>query len=112
MIPHVYEKGLPKYRIAALAPLVEQARIGGDTLAADLVERAGQELALTARAVHRQIDLGHEPFPVVLAGGVFKACPTLAENLSRHLDLPGAQPTLLAAEPATGAVALALDLLK
>jgi N-acetylglucosamine kinase-like BadF-type ATPase len=112
LIPHVYEKGLPKHRIAALAPLVEKARVQGDALAVELVERAGQELALAARAVHRQIDLGREPFPVVLAGGVFKACPALAETLPRHLDLPGAQPTLLATEPAAGAVALALDLLK
>jgi N-acetylglucosamine kinase len=112
LIPHVYEKGLPKHRIAALAPLVERARTRGDALGAELVERAGEELALAARAVHRQIDFGREPFPVVLAGGVFRACPSLAENLSRRLDLPGAQPTLLATEPATGAVALALDLLK
>ena len=95
LIPHVYERGLPKHRIAALAPLVEQARVRGDTLSAELLETAG-----------------HEPFPVVMAGGVFKACPTLAETIGRHLDLPGAQPTLLGAEPAMGAVALALDLLK
>jgi len=112
LIPHVYEKGLPKHRIAALAPLVDRARVRGDTLAAELVERAGQELARAARAVHGQLDLGREPFPVVMAGGAFKACPTLPETLSRHLDLPGAQPTLLGTEPATGAVALALDLLK
>ncbi len=112
LIPHVYEKGLPKHRIAALAPLVEQARARGDALAVELVDRAGRELALAARAVHRQIDLGPAPFPVVLAGGVFKACPTLHETLSSHLELPGAQPTLLATEPARGAVALALDLLK
>ena len=112
LIPHVYEKGLPKHRIAALAPLVDRARVRGDTLAGELVERAGQELAQAARAVHGQLDLGREPFPVVMAGGAFKACPTLPETLSRHLDLPGAQPTLLGTEPATGAVALALDLLK
>ena len=112
LIPHVYEKGLPKHRIAALAPLVEKARVRGDALAVELVDRAGRELALAARAVHRQLDLGHGPYPVVLAGGVFKACPTLHETLSHHLELPGAQPMLLAIEPASGAVALALDLLK
>jgi N-acetylglucosamine kinase-like BadF-type ATPase len=112
LVPLVYEKGLPKHHIAALAPLVEQARLRGDPLAAQLVEQAGQELALAARGVHRQLDFGSEPFPVVLAGGAFKACPTLPEPLSRHLDLPGARPSLLAIEPASGAVALALDLLK
>jgi N-acetylglucosamine kinase len=112
LIPHVYEKGLPKHRIAALAPLVERARARGDTVAGELVEQAGRELALAARSVHAQLELGSEPFPVVLAGGVFKACPTLTEPLARHLQLPGARPTLLASEPASGAVALALDLLK
>ncbi|PYQ11073.1 MAG: ATPase [Acidobacteria bacterium] len=112
LIPRVYEKGLPKHRIAALAPLVDRARAGGDPLAAGLIEQAGQELALAARAVHRQVDLGSEPFPVVLAGGVFKAVPTLPEPLTRHLDLPAARPSLLAVEPARGAVALALDLLQ
>jgi N-acetylglucosamine kinase len=112
LIPHVYEKGLPKHRIAALAPLVERARARGDTVAGELVEQAGRELALAARSVHAQLQLGSEPFPVVLAGGVFKACPTLTEPLARHLQLSGARPTLLASEPASGAVALALDLLK
>jgi N-acetylglucosamine kinase-like BadF-type ATPase len=112
LVPLVYEKGLPKHHTAALAPLVEQARLRGDPLAAQLVEQAGQELAVAARSVHRQLDFGSEPFPVVLAGGVFKACPTLPEPFSRHLDLPGARPSLLATEPASGAVALALDLLK
>ena len=112
LIPRVYEKGLPKHHIAALAPLVEKGRAAGDPEATALVEQAGRELALAARAVHRQIDLGTEPFPVILAGGVFKACPTLPEPLTRHLGLPGARPSLLAVEPAFGAVALALDLLK
>jgi len=112
LVPKVYERGLPKHRIASLAPLVEQARVRGDATAAALVERAGEELALAARGVHRQLDFGHEPFPVLLAGGVFKAVPTLPEPFARHLDLSGAHPSLLPTEPAAGAVALALDLLK
>jgi N-acetylglucosamine kinase-like BadF-type ATPase len=91
---------------------VERARAAGDSMAAGLIEQAGQELALAARAVHRQIELGTEPFPVILAGGVFKAVPSLPEPLTRHLDLPAARPSLLAVEPACGAVALALDLLQ
>jgi len=81
LIPHVYEKGLPKHRIAALAPLVEQARVRGDTLAMELVDRAGRELALAARAVHRQIDLGDALFPVVLAGVVIVAMGFIVVNL-------------------------------
>jgi hypothetical protein len=48
----------------------------------------------------------------VLAGGAFKACPSMVAPLEKHLELPGARPALLEAEPARGAVRLALDLLK
>jgi N-acetylglucosamine kinase len=112
LIPRVYEKGLPKHHIASLASLVQAARDQGDELAAALVDAAGRELGLAARSVARQLGLGDEPFPVVLAGGVFKGCPSVAEALARQLELPGARPSLLAVEPARGAVTLALDLLK
>jgi N-acetylglucosamine kinase-like BadF-type ATPase len=112
LIPRVYEKGLPKARIAALAPLVQRAADSGDAVAAALIEAGARELALTVRAVARQIALGDRPFPVVLAGGAFKACPGMVRPLVEHLELPGAQPSLLQVEPAIGAVRLALDLLK
>jgi N-acetylglucosamine kinase len=112
LIPRVYEKGLPKHRIAALAGLVETARARGDAVAEGLVALAAQELGLAAQAVARQLDFGAEPFPVVLAGGVFKAVPTLAERLAARLDLPGGRPSPLTVEPARGAVTLALDLLQ
>lgn len=112
LIPHVYERGLPKHRIAAFASLVQKARDEGDGVAAGLIDAAGLELALAARSVARQLGLGGEPFPVVLAGGVFKGCPSVADALSRSLGLPGAKPSLLTVEPARGAIALALDLLK
>jgi glucosamine kinase len=112
LIPRVYEKGLPKHRIAALAGVVETARLQGDAVADGLVEDAARELGLAARAVARQLDFGDGAFPVVLAGGVFKACPTLAGRLEGHLGLPGGRPVPLTVEPARGAVTLALDLLR
>jgi N-acetylglucosamine kinase-like BadF-type ATPase len=112
LVPRVYEKGLPKHRIAALAPLVQRARDEGDEVAAALIDAGARELALAARAVARQLDFGDGPFPVVLAGGAFKACPGLVDPLVRHLDLPAGTPRVLDVEPARGAVRLALDLLK
>jgi N-acetylglucosamine kinase len=112
LVPRVYEKGLPKHRIAALAGVVQRAHDEGDAVAAALIEAGAHELALAARAVARQLDLGDGPFPVVLAGGAFKACPSMVAPLEKHLDLPGARPALLEGEPARGAVRLALDLLK
>ena len=112
LIPRVYEKGLPKPRIAALASLVQDAHDQGDSVAGTLIEDAGRELGLAARSVARQLQLGDEPYPVVLAGGVFKGCPSVVDSLTRQLDLPAARPSLLTVEPARGAVSLALDLLK
>src|SRR6185503_3916373 len=56
LIPRVYERGLPKHRIAALAVNVERARAQGDALATELIELGARELALAARAVAGQID--------------------------------------------------------
>jgi N-acetylglucosamine kinase-like BadF-type ATPase len=112
LVPRVYEKGLPKHRIAALAGVVQRAHELGDEVASRLIEAGARELALAARAVARQLDLGDGPFPVVLAGGAFKACPAMVDPLVREIGLPGARPALLERDPAHGAVRLALDLLK
>jgi N-acetylglucosamine kinase len=111
LVPRVYERGLPKHRNAALAPLVQRALDHGDAVARDLIAQGARELALIAVSVARQLTLGPEPYPVVLAGGVFKGCPALLEPLVAALDLPLARPVRLQVEPARGAVNLALDLL-
>ncbi len=100
--------GLPRHRVAALAPLVEQAAQTGDAVAEQLLDAAARELALAGRAVFEQLSLA-PPFPVVLAGGTFKACPSLEPRLARALNLAGAEIRRLEVEPAVGAVALALD---
>jgi N-acetylglucosamine kinase-like BadF-type ATPase len=110
LVPRVYERGLPKHRIAALAPQVQKAHDRGDPLAVELIQRGAQELALAARAVAAQLDFGGQPHAVVLAGGAFKACPSMVQPLESALHLPGARLTPLQVEPALGAVALALDL--
>jgi N-acetylglucosamine kinase len=112
MVPVVYEKGLPKFRIAAHAGLVQQASDRGDGVATALLEEAALELSLAARAVATRLSLGEGPYRVVLAGGVFKACPSLPARIEACLRLPGAELVPLRVEPAQGAVTLALDLLR
>lgn len=111
LVPLLYERGLSRQRIAALAPVVEQASAGSDAVAEAILAAAAGELALGARAVAARLGLGPDPFKVVLAGGAFRACPSLERRLREGLGLPGAEPVRLTAEPALGAVALALDLL-
>jgi N-acetylglucosamine kinase len=112
MVPLVYEKGLPKFRIASHAGLVQRASDQGDAVATALLEEAALELSLAARAVAERLSLGDGPYRVVLAGGVFKACSSLAARIDRCLGLPRAQLVPLRVEPAQGAVTLALDLLR
>jgi N-acetylglucosamine kinase-like BadF-type ATPase len=111
LIPLVYEQHLPRSVIASLAGRVERARAAGDAVAADLLGRAAQELVVAAQAVARKLRFD-KPHPVVLAGGVFHACPSLARMVTDRLGLPLARPATLDREPAHGAVALALDLLQ
>jgi hypothetical protein len=62
--------------------------------------------------VERQLDFPGA-FPLVLSGGAFRACPSLVRRLEARLDdLPDARVVRLEAEPATGAVKLALELLR
>lgn len=110
LIAWFYDQEQSRQRLARLAPLVEEAAAEGDAAAEELLAEAAQHLARAARAVARQLAFDG-PYPVVLAGGAFKACPSLAGRLERCLDLPEARPALLAVEPATGAVTLALELL-
>lgn len=112
MVPVVYEKGLPKFRIAAHAGLVQQASDRGDAVASALLEEAARELSVAARAVAGRLSLGAGPYRVVLAGGVFKACPSLPARIEAALGLPGAELVPLRVEPAQGAVTLARDLLR
>jgi N-acetylglucosamine kinase-like BadF-type ATPase len=110
LVPLVYEHHLPRSAIAALAGRVERARAQGDGVAAELLARAAQELAQAAQAVARKLRFDR-PHPVVLAGGVFQACPSLSRLVTERLGLPLARPAVLDREPAHGAVAMAIDLL-
>jgi N-acetylglucosamine kinase-like BadF-type ATPase len=109
LVPLVYEHHLPRSAVAALAGRVERARAQGDGVASELLGRAAQELVLAGQAVARKLHFD-KPHPVVLAGGVFQACPSLARMVTDRLALPLARPSVLDREPAHGAVALALEL--
>ncbi|MFN7962750.1 MAG: BadF/BadG/BcrA/BcrD ATPase family protein [Thermoanaerobaculia bacterium] len=111
LVKWFYDQELSRYRVAKLAALVQQEADGGDEAARALLDQAAQHLARAARAVARQLHFP-EPYPLVLAGGVFRACPSLYQRVEASLDLPAARVVRLEAEPASGAVKLALGLLK
>ncbi len=110
LVSWFYDPDLSRYRVAELASLVEEAATGGDRAAGDLLDQAAAHLASAAKAVARRLVFAGS-YPLVLAGGVFKACPSLYLRLEERLDLPAARVERLAVEPATGAVTLALQML-
>ena len=110
LVHAVYAGGLHRYAIAAVAPVVQRAAAAGDAVAGDIVSRAGIELAAAAASVVTRLEMRGEPFPTLLAGGVFRGVPALVEQVASRLAevAPRSDVRLLDAEPAIGAVRLAL----
>jgi N-acetylglucosamine kinase len=98
-------------RIATLMPLIQEAVEEGDRVAYEVVDEAAAHLGRSARAVANQLELPSS-FPVVLAGGAFRGCPSLVERFTARLELPRARVVVLQDEPAAGAVRMALELLR
>ena len=110
LVKWFYDPELARNRVADLAFLVEEAARDDDAAASSLLDQAAQHLARAARAVVRQLDFS-SPYPLVMSGGVFKACPSLRRRLEASLDLDLAEVRWLEVEPAEGAVTLARELL-
>ena len=110
LIAQVYQGALRPAAIAALAQCVQGAANNGDSAAIGILRNAADQLESAAVSVARRLELIGTDFPFVLAGGIFRAVPWLKEELMRRLALaaPRSRTTLLADEPASGAVRLAL----
>lgn len=110
LIHKVYHEELAPSDIGALAVYVQQARDDGDFVATGILDYAAEELVTAAAAVMRQLEMEHESFSFVLAGGMFHAVPWLHEQLKLLLPSLAAQSRTirLDKDPALGAVQLAL----
>jgi N-acetylglucosamine kinase-like BadF-type ATPase len=113
LIGRVYGPTLPRPQIAALAPLVVQAAQQGDAVARRILTYAGEELGAVAAAVIRRLDMPGEAFDVVTAGGVFQAGDLIVQPFWRVVTgvAPLARRIVPDAEPAVGAVRLALKMI-
>jgi len=110
LVREVYDRGLRRQSIAALGPLVDRARSDGDVVAAEILTLAGDELARAAASVIERLKMRGEMFRLVLAGGMFRVIPWLADSVAARLGeiAPRALAVRLEVEPAVGAVQLAL----
>ncbi len=111
-ITQVVLKPLTPQAIAALFPVALKAAQHRDPVAQRLCAQAGRDLAELALALTRRLGWNHRAFPIVCAGGVFRASPALRRSFSHHLRraAPRARVTLLHREPVEGALALAREL--
>lgn len=114
LLEAVYGQAFTPQRIAALAPLVNEAAVAGDAIAARVVADSAAELVEVTTAVVRLAELESTRFPLVACGGVLRACGPFADV---YCDLMrAAEPQVYFAEPrhtaAEGAVLLALGLLR
>lgn len=111
LVREVYDKGLRRHLIAALGPLVEQARAERDVVASEILREAADELSRAAMSVVERLEMRGQAFRILLAGGMFRVIPWLAEDVQRRLAeiAPRAAVAPLDVEPALGAVHLALQ---
>ena len=111
LIHEVYNTNLKPAAIGALAQCVQAAFSQGDQVAIGILRGAADELEASALSVARRLELIGESFVFILAGGIFRAVPWLEQELERRLPLsaPRSRVRLLDREPATGAVAIALQ---
>jgi len=68
-----YTPDWPRSRVAALAPLVDDAAMSGDAVACDILHNAAQQLAVLTSSVRQQLWEPGEPARVAWTGGVFRS---------------------------------------
>jgi len=110
LIHEIYYRDVHRHTIAGIAGLVQRAMDERDAIAAEILTRAGGELASAAGSVISRLQMRGRAFPTVLAGGIFRGIPWLVSDLTRRLSeiAPRSHVQLLEVEPAVGAVRLAL----
>jgi N-acetylglucosamine kinase-like BadF-type ATPase len=106
--------GLMEKRLAvdpSAAPLIFQTALGGDPVAAGLIDWAGTELGEMANAVIRQLEFEKMEFDVVLSGSLFAGSPAMTGAMRRKVSelAPRARLVRLTAPPVVGAVLLAME---
>ncbi len=112
LVPVIYERKLEPSDIADLASLVEAGAAAGDPESVRIRDDAIHELRASSRAVHRRLDFAGATVRFVMAGGAFRACPSVAQSLFADPGFDNADAVLLDRSPAHGAVRLALEMIR
>jgi len=99
--------------VGSLAPLVFETAREGDTVALEILRKAGREISLAALSVLRSLFLPDAEIPVVLGGSVFQrgthgAMVSALEDAIRK-EFPKVEFKILDQEPVLGAILGAAD---
>jgi N-acetylglucosamine kinase-like BadF-type ATPase len=110
LVRQIYDDQMRRHSVHALGPIVDRARVEGDVVAAEILREAGLELTRAAASVIERLGMRGQPFQTVLSGSMFRLIPWLADDVARRLAevAPRSTVSRLMAEPARGAVHLAL----
>jgi N-acetylglucosamine kinase-like BadF-type ATPase len=111
LVHRVYRE-FAREEIAALAPLVQTAADLGDAAAQAIIDDATREFMRSVESVIGKLELAGQSFRLVLSGGLWKAVPVLRQDFEKFAKkiAPWVNVHLLDAEPARGAVHLAVEL--
>ena len=110
LIQLIYQGNRDRASLAALAPVVLVAAEADDSVARELVDSAAAQLSRMVEAVVSALELKRRPVALALAGGVLLANASYRQRVLSAVSAHGIQadPVTLVAEPAAGAVRLAL----
>jgi N-acetylglucosamine kinase-like BadF-type ATPase len=111
LIPAVYRGGWDRQKIATLAPLVLETA-ESDNVAAIIVQKAAADLADTALAAARKLDLPRTGLPLALTGGAILGNANYRQQFLDAVAARGLRvdPVTLVHDPAEGAVRIARSL--
>lgn len=112
LISRLYREEIAYQDLLKVVPLVFEAALASDDVAAELLVETGTEVGITANAIIRRLDLQTTDVEVVLGGGVFKGRgPLLLDTIQQvvHQQAPHARLVRLRHEPVIGAALLALE---
>jgi N-acetylglucosamine kinase-like BadF-type ATPase len=105
---------MDRHAFLGITPLVFEAALAGDTMAAGILIRQAEGLAEYATAMARRFTMQDLEFDVVLAGSVFKGVGSLLlDTLSAEIHKVAPRANIIRArfEPVVGSVLLAYDAL-
>jgi N-acetylglucosamine kinase-like BadF-type ATPase len=100
--------------VPAAAPIVLAEAETGDAVATEIVRHAGDALGDSAAVAIRRLQMEHETFDVVLAGGLFRGVSQLLRDAiagAVQAAAPAARLVRLGSPPVAGAGLLALEMI-